>query len=202
MVMELVARHFECHPSGTPVYALLSPLVKQLGEVEFTGRVGEKNSGQCDSDLDDRLAERIWKMAGVTRTDLAMPTIKKEFDFSFRYKERALVIEVEKSNWEKVLYDFLKAHLYFASGADFVIVFVPKNYVHSGKSPMKSFEKARQRYDQCVSYGFGSRDNLDRILLVGYEQAVSDGRLYTPALRKQFIEAARKAKSGNRGTAA
>jgi hypothetical protein len=189
--MELLARHFECHPTGTPVHALVSPLVSQLGEVPFTGRVGAKNSGQCDSDLDDRLAERFCGMTGVARAELPMPEIEKKFDFAFHYERRAVVVEVEKANWEKVLYDFLKAHLYFASGVDFVVVFVPKNYVHSGRSPTRTFHVARLRYDQCVQYGFGSRENLARILLVGYEQAVRDGRLFTPALRTQFIEAAR-----------
>jgi len=155
--------------------------------------VGAKNSGQCDSDLDDRLAERFCGMTGVARAELAMPAIGKKFDFAFHFEHRAVVVEVEKANWEKVLYDFLKAHLYFASGADFVLVFVPKNYVHSGQSPTKTFHVSRQRYDQCVKYGFGSHDNLSRILLVGYEQAVEDGRLFTPALRKQFIDAARRA---------
>lgn len=192
--MELMARHFECHPIKSTAWALVSPLVKQLGEVQFTGRVGEKNSGQCDSDLDDRLAEQLWSMKGVARGDIAMPKIQKKFDFSFVRKGRSVVVEVEKANWEKVLYDFLKAHMYFSSGADFVVVFVPKNYVHSGKSPMKSFEKARQRYDHCVEFGFGSRENLGRILLVGYEVAVRDGRLFTPVLRKQFIDAARNAR--------
>lgn len=192
--MELTARHFECHPIGTAANVLVSPLVSQLGEVPFIGRVGEKNSGQCDSDLDDRLAERFYSMTGVTRAELPMPEIKKKFDFAFHYERRAVVVEVEKANWEKVLYDFLKAHLYFASGADFVVVFMPKNYVHSGKSPMKSFEKARQRYDQCVKYGFGSPENFNRILLVGYEQAGRDGRIFTSAMRKDFIKVARKAK--------
>lgn len=197
--MELTARNFECHPIGRPAHALVSPLVGQLGEVPFTGRVGAKNSGQCDSDLDDRLAEKFCGMTGVERAELPMPAIEKKFDFAFHYKSRAVVVEVEKANWEKVLYDFLKAHLYFASGADFVVVFVPKNYVHSGKSPTKTFHVARQRYDQCVKYGFGSPENLGRILLVGYEQAVRDGRLFTPALRKQFIAPARtaRAESGN-----
>ena len=49
---------------------------------------------------------------------------------------------------------------------------------------------AQQRYDQCVAYGFGSRENLGRIVLVGHEQAVRDGRLFTPTLRKQFIAVA------------
>lgn len=190
--MELIARHFECHPTGTPAHALVSPLVSQLGEVPFTGRVGAKNSGQCDSDLDDRLAERFCGMTGVARAQMPTPGIEKKFDFAFHCERQAVVVEVEKANWEKVLYDFLKAHLYFAAGADFVVVFVPRNYVHSGKSPMKSFEKARQRYDQCVKYGFGSPENLGRILLVGYEQAVRDGQLFTPSLRKQFIAAARR----------
>jgi hypothetical protein len=193
--MELTARHFECHPAGIPAYTLVSPLVGQLGEVSVTGHVGEKNSGQCDTDLDDRLAERFWKMRGVSRVDIAMPAIEKQFDFSFRFQNQTVVVEVEKANWEKVLYDFLKAHMYLASGADFVVVFVPKNYVHSGKSPTKTFQKARQRYDQCIAYSFGSPENFGRILLVGYEQALRDGQLFTPTHRKQFIEAARRSRA-------
>jgi hypothetical protein len=170
--------------------------VKRLAEVLFTGRVGEKNSGQCDSDLDEQIAVRLNEMTGVRGIQISMPEIKKKCDFSFRFKGRVIVVEVEKANWEKVLYDFLKAHIYFVSGADFVVVFVPKNYVHSGKSPMKTFHQARQRYDHCVEYGFGSRQNFEKILLVGYEVAVGDGRLYTPALRKQFLDEARKTRGG------
>jgi hypothetical protein len=189
--MELMARQFECHPIKSSACSLVSPLVEQLGEVQFTGRVGEKNSGQCDSDLDDRLAERFWGMRGVSNQSVEMPRVLKKFDFSFAQRGSLVVVEVEKANWEKVLYDFLKAHIYLASGAHFVVIFVPKNYVHSGKSPMKSFEKARQRYDHCLEYGFGSPENLGKIMLVGYEVALSDGRPYTPSLRKQFIETVR-----------
>lgn len=188
--MELTARNFECHPTGTAAHELVSRLVEQLGTVQFTGRVGQKNSGQCDSDLDDRLADRFSSLAGVARADITMRNVEKKFDFSFSHAGRTVVVEVEKANWEKVLYDFLKAHIYLASGVDFVVVFVPKNYVHAGKSPTNTFVKARQRYNQCVEYGFGSQENLDRILLVGYEQALRDGRIFTPALRKQFIRAA------------
>jgi hypothetical protein len=190
--MELVARNLECHPVGTPACALLAPLVNRLGAVRFTGRVGEKNSGQCDSDLDERIANQLNQVTGVRRFEISMPEIKKKCDFSFRFRGRTVVVEVEKANWEKVLYDFLKAHMYFASGANFVVVFVPKNYVHSGKSPMKTFHQAKQRYDHCVQYGFGSRENLEKILIVGYEVALQDGRVFTPALRTQFIEEAKK----------
>ncbi len=182
---------------GTPAHTLLSPMVSQLGEVRFTGRVGAKNSGQCDFDLDDRLAEHIHGLAGVAGADLSMPGIQKRFDFAFTWSGKHVVVEVEKANWEKVLYDFLKAHIYFSRGADFVVVFVPKNYVHSGKSPTNTFRVARQRYDQCVEHGFGSREIFGRILLVGYEQTLQDGRLFTPALRKEFIEAARLAQAQN-----
>jgi hypothetical protein len=190
--MELIARHFECHPTSSSANAFLSKLVTGLGDVEFTGRVGAKNSGQCDSDLDARIADRLCQIADVESVETAMPGIKKKCDFSFRFRGRTVVVEVEKANWEKVLYDFLKAHMYFASGAHFVVVFVPKNYVHSGKSPKKTFHQAKQRYDHCVEFGFGSLENLGRILLVGYEVALRDGRLFTPALRTQFIEEARK----------
>lgn len=190
--MELMARHFECHPTSSPANASLSKLVTGLGDVEFTGRVGAKNSGQCDSDLDERISGRLCQITGVRSVETTMQGIKKKCDFSFRFRGCTVVVEVEKANWEKVLYDFLKAHMYFASGADFVVVFVPKNYVHSGKSPMKTFHQAKQRYDHCVQYGFGSRENLEKILLVGYEVALRDGRLFTPALRTQFIEEAKK----------
>ena len=191
--MQLIAREFECYPMGGSAHRLLFPLVNRLGELPFTGSVGQKNSGQWDSDLDDRLADRFCKMSGVARLEIPMPTIKKTFDFAFCRKEQKVVVEVEKANWEKVLYDFLKAHMYFAAGADFAMVFVPKNYVHSGKSPKKSFQQARQRYDHCVEYGFGTPESLGKILLVGYEVALGDGRTLTPTLRKHYITEAREA---------
>jgi hypothetical protein len=191
--MELLARAFECHPTASRAYSVVAPLVDRLGDVPFTGRIGAKNSGQWDSDLDDRLAECFWSMPGNQRTEFNHPALKKKCDFAFVLDGISVVVEVEKANWEKVLYDFLKAHIYFASGADLVVIFAPKNYVHSASRPTKSFAKACQRYDHCIQFEFGTVEKLSRILLVGYEVALGDGRLLTPTLRTQFIQQARQA---------
>ena len=190
--MELLARAFECHPTASTGYSVVAPLVDRLGDVPFTGRISEKNSGQWDSDLDDRLAECFWSMRGNRRLDFNAPDFQKKCDFAFVRNGTSVVVEVEKANWEKVLYDFLKAHIYFAYGADVVVVFAPKNYVHSARSPTNTFAKARQRYDHCIQFEFGTVEKLGRILLVGYEVALGDGRLLTPALRAQFIQQARQ----------
>lgn len=192
--MELTAHEFICHPEGIPAHTRLSPLIAQIGTLDYSGTIGEKNSNQIDSDFDNQLAEWFRKMPGVRDAAFDMPGVTKEFDFGFRYGNSSVVVEVEKANWEKVLYDFLKAHMYLAHGADFVLVFVPRHYVHAGKSPTRSFEKARRRYDQCLQYGFGSPEKFGRILLVSYDVRLRDGSVYSPAVRKQLIESARSAR--------
>jgi hypothetical protein len=85
-----------------------------------------------------------------------------------------VVVEVEKANREKILYDFLKFHMYLQNGADLGLLFLPKNYSHrSGEWDL--FDCGKTRHQQARDYGFGSQSILDRILIVGYQQCTIEG---------------------------
>lgn len=131
---------------------------------------------------------------GALETSLGLPReIAKDFDFVFSFASKRVVVEVEKANREKILYDFLKFHMYLVHGADFALLFLPKNWAHThGETDL--FDCGVQRYSQCVEFGFGTPELFDRILLVGYEQFTAEGKL-TSAARKALIVARRGAGS-------
>ena len=58
------------------------------------------------------------------------------------------------------------------AGADFAIIALPKNYSHR-HGIWNLFEFGAQRFRECLTYGFGTRDLFDRILLLGFEQFVA-----------------------------
>ncbi len=62
-----------------------------------------------------------------------------------------MVVEVEKANREKILYDFLKFHMYLQSGADLGLLFLPKNYSHRG-GEWDLFDWGKTRHQQARDY--------------------------------------------------
>jgi hypothetical protein len=49
------------------------------------------------------------------------------------------------------------------------------------------FEFGKERYNECITYGFGIPDKLGRIVLLGYDQyEASINRLLTKAIREEM----------------
>jgi len=185
--MELVARNFECFPGDSPACQKLGALVTQIGEVRFPVRVGKRNSNQFTYDFDSRLEAGLLAQ-GAVRTEMKLPShIRQKYDFAFSFGGKQVVVEVEKANWEKILRDLLKIHIYFQNGADFALLFLPKNYPHSHGEP-DNYETGRKLYAQCLESGFGQPSTFERILLVGYEQFTADGERFTSAVRNRLKE--------------
>jgi hypothetical protein len=59
--------------------------------------------------------------------------------------------------------------MYLHFGADFAIVALPKNYPHA-RGVWNLFDFGKQRLKECNTYGFGTAENLGRILLLGFQQ--------------------------------
>jgi len=192
--MELIARNFECFPATSPACEVLRPVLRQCAEVKFPFRISERNSNQFTFDFDAHLKSRLIA-CGAVEADLALPReITKEYDFVFSVGDKKVVAEVEKANWNKILYDFLKFHMYFQHGADFAALFLPKNWPHAhGEENL--FEIGSIRYQQCVQFGFGTRVLFDRIALVGYEQYTVENVLLTSLVRSALIAARHRAVS-------
>ena len=184
--MELIARNFFWYPKTSLACQTLSPLLIQLGEVRFPYAIGERNSNQFTFNLDPYLKARLLAR-GAVETELVFPEeVKKEEDFVFSFVGKKIVVEVEKSDRGKILYDFLKFHIYFGSDADFAILFLPVNWAHSG-GVTDLFAEGRKHYQHCLKFGFGTPESLGRILLVGYQQFTVEGKLVTSDVRRSLI---------------
>lgn len=192
--MELIARNFELFPKNTTAYRELCPLLLACKEVRFPYSIGETNSNQFTFGFDDKLKTQLIA-CGAVETQLEMPAeIKKEYDFAFLFAGRLVVVEVEKANREKILYDYLKFHMYLKSGADFSILFLTKNYAHR-LGEWDLFDWGVKRYRQCLEFGFGNSKLFDRILLVGYEQCTVEGTPLNSRVRASLIATRRTLKA-------
>jgi hypothetical protein len=183
---ELIARNFSWYPEISPACLTLRPLITRLGEVRFPYTIGEKNSNQFTFDFDPNLKAALLSQ-GANETEFVMPKeVKQEHDFVFSFADKIIVVEVEKSNVEKILYDFMKFHIYFGSKADFAMLFLPKNWAHAHGTP-DLFVEGKKHYQDCLKFGFGTPESLGRILLVGYQQFTFDGHLLTKEVRNRLI---------------
>ena len=107
---------------------------------------------------------------GAVDHRLSLPwNIRQELDFSITYQGHSIAIEIEKTNREKILRDILKCHMYLHHGADFSLVVLPINYPHT-HGMWDLFRFGSEAFAQCMEYGFGTSDKLERILLLGYTQ--------------------------------
>jgi len=184
--MELIARNFEFFPQDSAAYEVLRPILGGCKEVRFTYSIGERNNNQFTFEFDSKLKEKLLECGGQPAQLELPPEILKEYDFAFSFGGKLVVVEVEKANRDKILYDFLKFHMYLRHGADFALLFLPKNYSHrSGKWDL--FDWGKTRYQQSRDFGFGSPSIFDRILVVGYEQCTTEGVVLNSKVRASLI---------------
>jgi hypothetical protein len=59
--------------------------------------------------------------------------------------------------------------MYLRFGADFAVVALPRNYPHK-HGVWDLFDFGVQRLKECNAYGFGTAENLGRVLLLGFQQ--------------------------------
>jgi len=188
--MKLQARHFEVFSLNEALAAELRPLFVECEGMQFDCQVGQRNNNQITSAFDHALRDHLFSR-GATPAAFTRPKGKgfKE-DFAFTHNGRTFVVEAEKSNSDKILYDFLKFHFYLASGADAVLLLLPKNWPHVG-GEADMFAIGKERLKHCQKAGFGSSMFFERVLIVGYEQETDAGRRLTAAIRKKLIAAAK-----------
>ena len=186
------ASRFELHPNEGKAFSHLSPILENLEQVDFSFKVVDSavNQGQMASDFDLALENKLLDL-GTSTLEFALPApIPQELDFAFTFNDRKVAVEIEKTNREKILRDFLKCHMYFHAGADFALVVLPRNYAHK-IGVWDLFEFGVQRFQECRHYGFGTDDKLDRILLLGYTQFEgTTGERLSTRTRKAMREAA------------
>jgi len=165
------AQDFKVHAldSGTE-----SPLARTLADLrpfvyQYIINAPSVNSGQMQSDFDDRLEEMILSQGAESVLFQCPPEIPQKLDFAFCFQGDVVAVEVEKSNREKILRDILKAHMYLDCGAHYALIVLPRNYPHA-HGVWNLFDFGVRRYDECARHGFGTADKLGRILLLGFTQ--------------------------------
>jgi hypothetical protein len=157
---------------------------RRLNEVRFPVMVGEKNSNQLTTGFDENLEASLLAHGGIQRQLVLPAFVRQRHDFVFSLGGSCVAVEVEKANWEKILRNFLKFHIYFKHGADFAILFLPKLYPHTN-GETENFKAGRMLFEQCLQFEFGKASTFERILLVGYEQFTLDGERFTAAVRRR-----------------
>ncbi len=185
------------HPKESGLAKRLAPLFAHIGEFSFPLSIAEKNSNQFSFEFDQSFEERLLAL-GASKASLSLPKeVIKKHDFAFNFAEETVVVEVEKSNSEKILYDFMKFHVYLRHGATAAVLVLPCNWPHRG-GVVNMFQKAKQRYELCREHRFGSTEFFEKCLIVGYDQTHSDGRKLTRDLRTELI-AGRSSEALNEG---
>ena len=81
-------------------------------------------------------------------------------------------------------------YVYLRAGADFALVRLPGNSAQVGVWPL--FDFGVDRFNKCVTYGFGKPDSFGRILLLGFDQfdASTSGLLSAATRQRMRAEAA------------
>lgn len=128
-----------------------------------------KNNYQLSSQFDEALIAKA-NREGMVNGPLSLPKdISKEYDAAFKTPHGLVIVEVEKANWEKFLYDLLKAHIYLNHGADYCCIVLPENWAHQ-HGEIDLFDESRKRFELARKYHCGDQRILDRIFLLGFQQ--------------------------------
>ena len=101
------ATSFEIYPKEGEAFQYLLPILGRIERLDFTLRVNDPsvNQGQMISDFDEEL-KKMLQTLGAEPWNLTFPH-PQEFDFAFMFAKRRVVVEIEKTNCEKILRDIL-----------------------------------------------------------------------------------------------
>ena len=158
-------------PNGLP-HQLLELLNKVFPlEYKMTNS-SPKNSCQLNSTFDQQLLSNL-QQNGFEPAELELPdgfSAEYEFDAAFNLPEIGkVVVEVEKADHQKILYDLLKAHIYLRAGAAYVLLLIPTTRGRKGDVNLM-FEIGRKRLSDCLKSGMIGEDAKSKIFIVGFEQ--------------------------------
>lgn len=142
------------------------------------------NNYQLVSDFDAAFG-RAAQAAGWHPATLTTPDeFSRDHDGFFQHGDLRIAVEIEKTNWEKFLYDLLKCHVYVSSGANGCLILLPVNWPHSSGS--------KDIYHDCIprlriasEYDAIRTDVLESLVVVGFRQ-MYNGALFNSADRAQM----------------
>ncbi|OPX93693.1 MAG: hypothetical protein A4E53_00202 [Pelotomaculum sp. PtaB.Bin104] len=150
------------------------------------------NSCQFDSTLDNEINKLLISNGhNKLLLQFSQSPVSIDYDFCLDIGGKTIVFEIEKANKEKVLYDYLKFHIYMEYGVNASVLLAPKNWVHT-HGVYNLFDTATQRLSLCHRYGMGSPSKLRNILVVGFNQ-VHNGQILNGVIYKEMKKKAREA---------
>ncbi|WP_028550021.1 hypothetical protein [Paenibacillus sp. UNC451MF] len=132
------------------------------------------NNYQRVSNLDEVLKEKLGSRQTLSPNIPAKLGI--DYDIVTTINNSRTIIEIEKANKEKILYDLLKAHVYLNENKDIFILIVPKEWIHS-KGKEFLFQLAIERFEMCIEYGMCNKDVMSRTIIMGYDQFIDSKQL-------------------------
>jgi hypothetical protein len=158
---------------------------------------GSKNNYQLISDFDSVVEHKLIEFGGRRFSLSPSCSANIDFDFALQLGTIKCVFEMEKTNKEKLLYDFLKMHVYLDSGADVAILLVPVNWAHSS-GVIDLFSVAANRFSLCRQYGMLNKEKAHRMLLLGFTQIINGSPLTDNTLRSMKADCRRYFQAKNR----
>jgi hypothetical protein len=157
------------HPSSFSNSGLLA-ILRRLKGLEYTFECrGPRNSYQLNSSFDESMRQRLLASGGREFSFKPACPTSIDFDFALDLQGHRVVFEIEKTNKEKLLYDFLKMHMYLHSDIAAAVLVAPINWSHSG-GVEDLFSLAQERFDLCNAYGMADASKTQRMLIVGVTQ--------------------------------
>ena len=165
----------------------LADAVASLFPFDFTLTCkSPSNNYQLTSGFDDAF-DRAAQLAGWKPSSInTPPTFSREHDGCFDIGGLRVVVEIEKANWEKFLYDLLKCHVYVSSGADGCLILLPVNWPHSG-GIKDIYGDCLPRLSIAREYNAVRADVLDSLVVVGFRQ-MYNGSLFDVQARAAMRE--------------
>ena len=145
---------------------------------------GRNNSYQLNSSFDAAMNERLLAIGGRSFKFQPKCSTAIDFDFAVELNGEKCVFEVEKANKEKILYDFLKMHVYLDSDVAAAVLIAPINWPHSG-GVENLFSLAKERFDLCRRHGMIDPSKCERMLIVGVTQ-IYQGNIIDDAANSQM----------------
>ena len=151
-----------------------------------------RNSFQLNSSFDEVLTAQL-RRTGFEDAEVDLP---REYAAEYQYDHAfvvpglgKVVVEVEKADHQKLLYDLLKAHVYLRAGADCVVLLVPTTRGRQA-SVNSIFDIGLNRLMDCERVGMIAERAASRLFLVGFEQRYR-GEGFNDTHRKQMQEECR-----------
>jgi len=160
-------------------------LLCALEDLEYHGSLRERNSRQLDIHFDEAVFEKLQTMKWTCSKKPCINNIKDRGRFKAdfivepanmdRYR---IIIEIEKANKKTIWIDFIKFWMFVEAGqAESAILLCPTNYAHT-HSEWNLFNEACNVKKYLKQYAGVSKEKMNLIAIIGYEQRIKQGKSY------------------------